>query len=90
MLALEGGKQVRYEILGAGFHRQFQLALQRALHVRQLHVEVFQATEDVPARTLQGFRRFGHVEFFADIIEQRLAHQLFKLTNLQADGRLCE
>ncbi|MCY1439139.1 hypothetical protein D9M71_553600 [compost metagenome] len=27
VLLLEGGKQVRNEILGAGFHRQFQLSL---------------------------------------------------------------
>jgi len=28
MLALEGGEQVGYEVFGAGFHRQLQLALQ--------------------------------------------------------------
>ncbi|MCY1176055.1 hypothetical protein D9M73_163160 [compost metagenome] len=52
VLAFERGKQMRHEVFGAGFHRQFQLPLQRTLHVRQLHVEVFQASENIPAGPL--------------------------------------
>ncbi|MNV65300.1 hypothetical protein D3C71_1579900 [compost metagenome] len=52
VLAFERGKQMRHEVFGAGFNRQFQLPLQRALHVRQLHVEVFQASENIPAGPL--------------------------------------
>ncbi|MNN30253.1 hypothetical protein D3C81_1438980 [compost metagenome] len=69
VLTLERGEQVRHEVFGAGFHRQFQLALQRTLHVGQLHIEVFQTPEDVPAGALKCFGGFGHVEFFADVIE---------------------
>lgn len=82
VLALEGGEQVRHEVLGAGLHRQFQLALQRTLHVGELHIEVFQAPENIPAGPLQGFGRFSHIELFADVIEQRLAKQLFQLFDL--------
>jgi len=39
---------------------------------------------------LQRFGRLGHVKFLTDVVEQRLADQLFQLTNLQADGRLGE
>ena len=45
--ALECGEQVRRDVLGAGFNRQVELALQRALQIRELHVEAVQATEDV-------------------------------------------
>ncbi|MCY1443853.1 hypothetical protein D9M71_602900 [compost metagenome] len=52
VLAFERGKQMRHEVFGAGFNRQLQLPLQRALHVRQLHVEVFQAPENIPTGPL--------------------------------------
>ena len=90
LLLLEGGKQVRHEVLGAGFHCQGQLALQRALQVGELHVEAFQALEDIRAGALERFGGVGQVELLADVFEQRLADQLFQLANLQADGRLGE
>ncbi|MNF78711.1 hypothetical protein D3C84_609040 [compost metagenome] len=88
MLLAERGEQVRHEVLGAGFHGQVQLALQRTLQVRQLHVEAFQALEDIAAGAHQRLGGIGHVELLADVLEQGLTHQLFELADLQADGRL--
>ena len=79
---LERREQVRHEVLGAGLHCQLQLTLQRALHVGKLHVQAFQATEDIPAGALQRFGGLGEVEFLADILEQRLPDQFFELTDL--------
>ncbi len=76
------------EIFGAGFYRQFELALQRALHVGKLHVEVLQSTENVATGELQRLGCFREIELFTHVLEQRLANQLFQLTNLQAHRRL--
>ncbi|MCY1361537.1 hypothetical protein D9M69_482060 [compost metagenome] len=88
MLLLEGGEQVRHEVLGTGLHRQVQLALQRTLQVRQLHVEAGQALEDIAAGAHQRLGGVSHVELLADVLEQGLTHQFFELADLQADGRL--
>ncbi|MCY1549661.1 hypothetical protein D9M68_858420 [compost metagenome] len=53
-----------------------------------MHIQAFQAAENVRAGALQGLRRIGQVELLADIVEQWLAEQLFQLANLQADGGL--
>ncbi len=52
VLALEGGEQVRDEVLAARLDGELQLALQRALHVGKLHVETFQAPENIPTGLL--------------------------------------
>ncbi len=69
MQALEGGEQMRRDVLGAGLHREVELALQRALQVGELHVEAVQPTEDVGAGALQRLGRVGEVELLADIFE---------------------
>ncbi len=81
---------MRDEVLAARFDGQLQLTLQRALHVGKLHVQAFQAPENIPAGLLQRLCRFSQVELFADVFEQRLADQLFELANLQADSGLCQ
>ncbi|MNH28319.1 hypothetical protein D3C79_884780 [compost metagenome] len=82
MHALEGSEQVRHEVFGAGLNRQLQVPLQGPLHVGELHIKAFQAAKDVAAGTLQGFCSFGKVQLLADILEQRLPHQFFELTDL--------
>ncbi|MDT4866536.1 hypothetical protein FQZ97_1013940 [compost metagenome] len=58
------------------------------MQVAQLHVQAFQAPEDIRTGPLQGFGGVGQIELLADVIEQRLAEQLFQLADLQADRRL--
>ena len=58
------------------------------MQVGELHVEALQTAENIRTGALQEFGGLGQVEFFADVIEQRLADQFFKLANLQAHGRL--
>ncbi|MNZ74323.1 hypothetical protein D3C78_927700 [compost metagenome] len=88
VLLAEGGEQVRHHIFGAGLHGQAELPLQRAAQVGKLHVEAFQAGEDVRPGTLQGLGGVGQVELLADVLEQRLADQLLELADLLADRRL--
>ncbi|ERI52259.1 hypothetical protein N878_19830 [Pseudomonas sp. EGD-AK9] len=88
ILAAKSGEQVGNEVLGAGLHAQVELPLQRALQVRQLHVQALQAAEDVAAGALERLGRLGQVELLADVFEQRLADQLLQLANLQAHRRL--
>ena len=82
VLALERGEQVRHEVLGAGFHRQIQLALQGTLQVRELHIQAFQTAENFAAGNQQGFGGVGQVELFRHVVEQGLPYKLFQLPNL--------
>ncbi|MNN54583.1 hypothetical protein D3C81_1694060 [compost metagenome] len=88
VLLAKRGEQVGDEVFGAGLHGQAELALQRAAQVGELHVEAFQAAEDVRAGALQGLGGVGEVELLADVLEQRLVEQLLELADLLADRRL--
>jgi len=66
---LKGGEQVRHEVLGAWIPLPVSVAPAVARMSEKLHVEVFQRPK-ISRWPVAGFSGLGHVEFFADIIEQ--------------------
>src|SRR5690606_20610640 len=84
----KSSQQVRGQVLDAAGYRQTQFAVQGALQGFELHIKNIQPIEDLGAGRQQQVGRLGQVQPAPDILEQRLAYQLFQLPHLQTDRRL--